>query len=58
LPVLIIRGDADPYLSREISQRLHEEIKDNQLLRIKTGGHFIQEDEPERVVEILDRFLG
>ena len=58
LPVLIIRGDADPYLSREISERLHEEIKDSQLFQIKTGGHFIQEDEPERVVEILDRFLG
>jgi pimeloyl-ACP methyl ester carboxylesterase len=26
LPVLIIRGDADPHLSLEISRRLHSEI--------------------------------
>jgi pimeloyl-ACP methyl ester carboxylesterase len=56
LPVLIIRGDADPYLSLGISQKLHEEIPHSQLDRIKTGGHFIQEDEPQMIVEIVSRF--
>ncbi|MCK5353231.1 alpha/beta hydrolase, partial [bacterium] len=47
LPVLIIRGDADPYLSLEISEKLHSEIPGSRLVRIPTGGHFVQIDEPE-----------
>lgn len=55
IPVLIIRGDADPYLSATISEKLHSEIPGSRLVRISTGGHFIQEDEPERIAqEIID----
>ncbi len=55
IPVLIIRGDADPYLSATISEKLHSEILGSRLVRISTGGHFIQEDEPERIAqEIID----
>jgi pimeloyl-ACP methyl ester carboxylesterase len=57
LPVLIIRGDADLYLSETISERLHREIPDSQLERIPTAGHFIQEDEPEILADIIIRFF-
>lgn len=57
VPVLIIRGDADPYLNFRISQKLHNEIPDSRLIRIATGGHFIQEDEPEMIVEAIVRFF-
>lgn len=57
LPVLVIRGDADEYLSFAISERLHREIPNSRLIRIQTAGHFIQEGEPERLVDIIIRFF-
>ena len=53
IPVLIIRGDADPYLGATISEKLHREIPGSRLVRILTGGHFIQEDEPEQIAREL-----
>ena len=49
MPVLIIRGDADLYLSLEISLKLNSEIPNSKLIRINTASHFIQEDEPVKV---------
>jgi pimeloyl-ACP methyl ester carboxylesterase len=57
LPVMIIRGDADIYLSPEISERLHNSIKNSKLERIKTGGFFIQEDEPDILINLIIDFL-
>lgn len=56
MPVHIIRGDADPYLSREISDRLAAEIPDSQLTIIPDGSHFIQEDAPEELTMLLIGF--
>lgn len=53
IPVLVVRGDADAYLSAEIAERLHREIPSSRLLRIATAGHYIQEDEPAAVAEAL-----
>jgi pimeloyl-ACP methyl ester carboxylesterase len=59
LPVFIIRGEADVYLSVEIAKRLQREIPGSILLRIGTGGYFIQEDEPEKLSdEIVNFFQG
>ena len=58
VPLLIIRGDADRYLGAAISERLHREIPGSRLVRIATGGHFIQEDEPERIAQELITFFG
>jgi len=57
LPVLIIRGEGDVYLSPEISERLRRDIKDSRLVRIESGGHFIQEDEPEQLIEAITSFI-
>jgi len=57
LPVLIIRGDADPYLTLSITERLHEDIPQSKFLRISTGAHFIQEDEPEMLADHFQAFL-
>ncbi len=56
LPVLIIRGDADIYLSGAIAEKLHRDVPNSRLCRIATGGHFIQEDEPKRLAEEMVRF--
>jgi pimeloyl-ACP methyl ester carboxylesterase len=57
VPVLIIRGDADHYLRAAISEKLHHEIPGSLLIRITTGGHFIQEDEPEQIVQAIKTFF-
>ncbi len=56
IPVLIIRGDADPYLSGAISEKLAANIPWARLCRIASGSHFIQEDEPERIARELMTF--
>jgi len=58
LPVLIVRGDADVYLGSEIAARLHAEIPGSRLERIATGGHFIQEDEPDLLARLIAGFIG
>jgi pimeloyl-ACP methyl ester carboxylesterase len=56
LPVLIIRGDADVYLTPAISRRLASELPRAELVRIETGGHFLMEDEPALLVELIESF--
>ena len=58
VPFLIIRGIDDVYLSAEIAHRLHREIPGSRLVEIPEAGHFIQEDQPDRLVEELIAFLG
>jgi pimeloyl-ACP methyl ester carboxylesterase len=57
IPTLILRGDDDVYLAREICTRLHDDIRTSRLERIPTGGHFVQIDEPEWVAGHLNRFF-
>jgi len=57
LPVLILRGDSDIYLSSSIAEKLHEEIKTSQLERISSGGHYIMLDEPVWLTERLTSFF-
>ncbi len=57
LPVLIIRGDYDVYLTARISEALNENIKGSKLIRYEKGGHFIQEDDPEFIVVTLKSFF-
>jgi pimeloyl-ACP methyl ester carboxylesterase len=58
LPVLVIRGDADPYLSAAISEKLAKNIPKAKLIRIPTGSHFMQEDEPEYIAKELKVFFA
>lgn len=57
MPVLIVRGDADPYLGAMISDKLHQEIPGSTLVHVPTAGHFIQEDEPEELARIILEFV-
>ncbi len=46
IPVLIVRGERDVYLSPKIADRLHREIPSSRLVKVPIAGHFIQLDEP------------
>ena len=51
------QGEGDLYLNSVITTRLHEDIPGSEIVRIKTGGHFIQEDEPELLSSLIDDFF-
>lgn len=57
MPVMIIRGDADVYLSATIAEKLHQTIAHSLLYKISTAGHFLMEDEPEWLLDKLIRFF-
>lgn len=58
VPTLIVRGDADPYLSASIAGKLQAEVPGARLAVKDTASHYIQEDEPEWLADELLRFLG
>jgi len=57
LPVLIIRGEADPYLNGAIADTLAHNIPNNTFVKIPTGSHYIQEDEPQQIAEAMIGFF-
>lgn len=58
IPVLILRGENDVYLSKEISIKLNENIPESRLVSIDKAGHFIMEDVPEKISREILIFLG
>jgi pimeloyl-ACP methyl ester carboxylesterase len=57
IPVLIIRGAANPYLPAIISERLYKDIQTARLEIIETGDHYIQEDEPKFLTNLIRGFI-
>lgn len=57
IPSLILRGDADPFLSAAISEKLNAEIPGCRLERIDTASHYLMEDEPEWAAERILSFI-
>jgi len=57
LPVLIMRGENDPYLSADIAQKLHREIPGSRLSLLPQAGHFFQEDVPLQISAELTAFF-
>lgn len=58
LPVLLIRGDADAYLSYKILRDLNNDIPGSRLAHVAKAGHFLQIDEPEKITELLQEFFA
>ncbi|MDQ6969504.1 MAG: alpha/beta hydrolase [Mariprofundus sp.] len=58
VPSLIMRGDADPFLSATVAERLHEGMPGSQLLHIATASHYLMEDEPEWAAENILTFVA
>jgi len=56
-PTLILRGDADPFLSVNIRRFLADTIPGCEVHTIATASHFIMEDEPEWIAHKLLAFL-
>ena len=57
IPVLVMWGEKDGYLSIETGKKLSEIIPNAQFQPIPNAGHFSPEDEPALVVKYIDEFL-
>lgn len=58
VPVLHLRGDADPYVLADPVNRTHHYAPHGRYVSISGAGHFAHEEQPEAVNEALTRFLN
>ena len=58
VPVLLVFGGQDPFVSPATAYRFERELPDTELLLIEDAGHFVWEDAPERCTEALRAFLA
>jgi pimeloyl-ACP methyl ester carboxylesterase len=56
--VLVAWGEEDGWLDPSQAPRLQEEIPGSRLKLIPRAGHFVQEDTPEEVAEVLVGFFS
>ena len=56
-PVLIVRGRYDPVLTMTRARWLRDALPQARLEVVSRAGHFLQEDQPERVASLLADFL-
>lgn len=56
-PVLFIWGMKDPVIKSRYLDKFVSGFPDSKIFRMKTSGHFPQEEEPERVAEAIFDFL-
>jgi pimeloyl-ACP methyl ester carboxylesterase len=57
-PVLVAWGEEDGWLDPSQAPRLREEIPGSKLKLISRAGHFVQEDAPDEVAELLAGFFS
>ena len=57
-PVLVAWGEEDGWLDLSQAPRLREEIPGSKLKLISRAGHFVQEDAPDEVAEVLAGFFS
>jgi valacyclovir hydrolase len=56
-PMLVLRGDGDPFASRAETVALADRVPGAQLLNLAWAGHGVHDDAPELVAAMLRRFL-
>lgn len=55
---LVIRGDRDEWISRDVAQRLSTEIPEASLMRLAGVARLIPEEIPEQLADILLKFVA
>jgi pimeloyl-ACP methyl ester carboxylesterase len=58
LPALIIWGEREAGISSPTAERIKREIQESQLVYVKESGHYVQEEKPDKLNEIIRGFLG
>ncbi len=57
-PVLLLKGSRDPILTTQRARRLVKALPHARLEVVEDAGHFLQEDQPQQVAELLRAFLN
>jgi epoxide hydrolase 4 len=57
-PTLVLWGEQDPYLGRELLDGLDDWVNDLRVRRFPAAGHWLNQQEPARVNDALRGFLG
>jgi len=57
-PVLIVWGENDAWIPLPTGRRLHEAIPGSAFVPVPGAGHLVQEDQPQLLVNVLEKFLG
>lgn len=58
VPALIIWGRQDPYIPLETAERFHRDLEGSSLFILDDAGHFVQEDKPEEVAQLVESFYA
>ncbi len=58
IPTLILWGTKDGFFNFKVARRLHEDIKDSVLEAVPNASHFLQEDQPQKVLDNLAGFFA
>ncbi len=58
IPTLLIYGSADSQTPVEDAKLLHKAIKNSRLEIIQNAGHFIQQEQPQKINELIGEFLN
>jgi pimeloyl-ACP methyl ester carboxylesterase len=58
VPALIVWGRRDPFLPPEWAERFHRDLAGSALAIIDDAGHFVQEDQPEKVAQLIEAFYA
>lgn len=57
MPTLVIWGEKDPALPLWLAEAILKDIPQAKLVTIPDAGHFVPEERPERVAELLKEFI-
>jgi epoxide hydrolase 4 len=57
VPTLLIWGERDPYLGVRLTERLDAWVPDLRIQRLADAGHWVQNEDPERVNQLMLAFL-
>ena len=57
VPTAIVWGADDPFLPVDLGRRLHEAIPGSTLDVVTAGRHFLPEESPERVSDVVQSLL-
>jgi len=57
IPVSIIFGQNDPYITPEVAQEFHQLFAQSQLHLVEDAGHYVQLDQPGAVSDLITSFI-
>ena len=56
-PTLLLWGQNDPFVPPDNGRRLNQDIKGSKLSILENTGHFLLEEKPSEVVDMISSFL-